>query len=123
MIFDKNYLKPSNDSSYFVYQEEQENTNFINPYNDNPYMISSLQKLKKRMTCKKKQSIVNECLNDYKDHIVEHPQINHAFETEDIKPPKASFAEYARSSYQKVLKDLENIQKLIDKLSINEVRL
>ncbi|MPS74893.1 MAG: hypothetical protein E2590_17315 [Chryseobacterium sp.] len=123
MIFDKNYLKPNNDSSYFVYQEEHENTNFINPYNDNPYMISSLQKLKKRMTCKKKQSIINECLEDYRDHIVENPQINNVFETEDVHPPKASLAEYARSSYQKVLKDLENIQTLIDKLSINEVNL
>ena len=75
------------------------------------------------MTCKKKQSIINECLEDYRDHIVENPQINNVFETEDVHPPKASLAEYARSSYQKVLKDLENIQTLIDKLSINEVNL
>jgi hypothetical protein len=121
MIFDKNYLKPSNDSSYFVYQEEQENTNFINPYNDNPYMISSLQKLKNKVTCKRKKSIINECLNDYSDHIVENPQLN-LFESEEITS-KASFTDYARSSYQKVLKDLENIQRLIDKLNINEVNL
>lgn len=54
MIFDKNYLTPNNDNSYFVYQEEQDNAGFVNPYNDNPYMISSLQKLKKQIKCKKR---------------------------------------------------------------------
>ncbi|OJX28461.1 MAG: hypothetical protein BGO86_07580 [Chryseobacterium sp. 36-9] len=123
MIFDKNFLKMPGDDGFFIYQGEQDNSNFVNPYNDNPYMISSLQKLKKRMTCRKKQSIVNQCLDEYKDHMVENPQLNHVFEIEDIRPSKVSFAEYAKSSYQKVLKDLENIQKLIDQLSINEVRL
>jgi len=123
MIFDKNYLRPSNDSSYFVYQEEQENTNFNNPYNDNPYMISSLQKIKRHIKCKKKQAAIDSCLADYKDQIVESPQLNHVFDTDEMEKPKASISDYAKSSYQKVLKDLENIQKLLDQLSINEVRL
>jgi len=77
MIFDKNFLKMPGDDGFFIYQGEQDNSNFVNPYNDNPYMISSLQKLKKRMTCRKKQSIVNQCLDEYKDHMVENPQLNH----------------------------------------------
>lgn len=123
MIFDKNYLKPSNDSSYFVYQEEQENTNFIDPYNDNPYMLSSLQQLKKKITCKKKQSIITDCLENYKDDIVESPQLSNVFENEDKQLSKTNFADYAKASYHKVLKDIENLQKLIDQFSINEVHL
>jgi len=123
MIFDKNYLRPSNDSSYFVYQEEQGDSSFNNPYNDNPYMISSLQKIKKHIKCKKKQAAIDSCLDNYKDQIVESPQFNHVFETDEIEKPKASISDYAKSSYQKVLKDLENIQKLLDQFNINEVRL
>jgi hypothetical protein len=123
MIFDKNYNKPSNDNPYFVYQEEQENPSFNNPYNDNPYMISSLQKIKKHIKCKKKKAAIDECLDDYKDQIVDRPQLNNIFEPSDMQAPKATIADYAKSSYQKVLKDLENIQKLLDQFSINEVRL
>lgn len=123
MIFDKNYLRPSNDSSYFVYQEEQENTSFNNPYNDNPYMISSLQKIKQNIKCKNKQAAIETCLENYKDDIVENPQINNAFEGGELEKTKTSIGDYAKSSYQKVLKDLENIQKLLDQFSINEVRL
>lgn len=123
MIFDKNYLTPNNDNSYFVYQEEQDNAGFINPYNDNPYMISSLQKLKKQIKCKNKKSVIARCLADYSADIVERPQINTAFGSEIMPASKSSLSDYARSSYQKVIKDLENLQKLIDQLSINEVRL
>ena len=123
MIFDKNYLKPSNENAYFVYQEEQENTSFNNPYNDNPYMISSLQKIKRHLKCKKKKAVIDECLDDYKDQIVDRPQLNHVFEPNDIQAPKATIADYAKASYQKVLKDLENIQKLLDQLNTHEVRL
>ncbi len=120
MIFDKNYFKPNNNIRYLVYHEDNANAGFSDPYNDNPYMLSSLQKLKNNITCKKKKRAIKECLGNYKDNIVENPQINNAFETEDSYPSKTSFAEYAKSSYQKVLKDLENIQKLIDNLECNE---
>lgn len=123
MIFDKNYLKPSNDSSYFVYQEEQEDTSFNNPYNDNPYMISSLQKIKRHIKCNKKKAAIDSCLADYNDQMIENPQLNHVFDIDETEKPKASLSDYAKSSYQKVLKDLDNIQKLLDQFSINEVRL
>ena len=57
MIFDKNYLKPSNEISYHVYQEETSQNDFVNPYNDRPYLISSLQKLKNKKKKKKKKKI------------------------------------------------------------------
>ncbi|RZJ37991.1 MAG: hypothetical protein EOO18_04470 [Chryseobacterium sp.] len=118
MIFDKNFLKPNNEMTYHVYQEESENTDFVNPYNDNPYMISSLRKLKNITRCKKKRSIFNACLDEYSGDAVDNPEIN-IFKTDQITS-SSSFADYAKSSYQKVLKDLENIQKLIDKLDGNE---
>lgn len=120
MIFDKNFLKTNGEDGFFIFQEEQGNSSLVNPYNDNPYMISSLQKLKQRLTCSRKQSVIDACLDDYKDDIVEQPQLNTVFETE-LQPERTSFADYARSSYQKVIKDLEHLQNLIDKLSINEV--
>lgn len=122
MIFDKNYLSTNSDNSYVVYQEEQDNASFVNPYNDNPYMISSLQKLKKHIKCDRKRSVIDHCLADYSTDIVDEPQINSVFETE-LQTSKTSLADYAKSSYQKVIKDLEHIQKLIDQLGINEVRL
>ncbi len=122
MIFDKNFLKMAGEDGFFIFQGEQENSSFVNPYNDNPYMLSSLKKLKERITCKKKQSAIDACLDDYKDDIVETPQINSVFET-DLKPERNTFAEYARSSYQKVLKDISHLQNLIDQLGINEVRI
>ena len=119
MIFDKNFLKPSTESTYHIYQEESGSADFVNPYNDNPYMISSLQKLKKNLRCKKKKSIIESCLDDYRIDAVENPEIK-PFQDLDQIQTTVSFADYARSSYQKVLKDLENIQKLIDKLDIND---
>ncbi|WP_028121550.1 hypothetical protein [Epilithonimonas tenax] len=119
MIFDKNFLKPNNEMTYHVYQEESENADFINPYNDNPYMLSSLQKIKNRTRCQKKKAIINACLDAYSNDLVENPEIN-IFKNPDQISPSSSFAAYAKSSYQKVLKDLENIQKLIDKLDVNE---
>lgn len=119
MIFDKNFLKPSNDNSYHVYQEESGNADFINPYNDSPYLISSLQKLRTKVICKKKRKAIEDCLKNYKDDTVQNPEIN-VFKSVDEMNTTASFADYARSSYQKVLKDLENIQNLIDKLDMNE---
>ena len=119
MIFDKNFIKPSNESTYHVYQEESGNADFINPYNDSPYLISSLQKLKSKVVCKRKRKAINECLNNYKDDMVANPEIN-VFKNVDEMNTTASFADYARASYLKVLKDLENIQKLIDKLDIND---
>lgn len=111
------------EDGFFIFQEDQVNGSFVNPYNDNPYIISSLQRLKQRLTCKRKQSVVDRCLDDYKDQSVDNPQLNHIFETGDMQPQKSSLADYAKSSYQKVLKDLDNIQMLIDQLGINEVRL
>ena len=122
MIFDKNFLTPNSDSSYFVYQEEQDK-HFNNPYNDNPYIVSSLQKLKKSITCKKKKAFINHCLENYNGDLVEQPQLTNAFPPNDLQTSKSSLAEYAKSSYQKVLKDVENIQKLIDQFGINEVTL
>lgn len=119
MIFDKNFIKPSNENSYHVYQEESGNADFVNPYNDSPYMISSLQKLRNKVVCKRKRKAINDCLNNYKDNMVMNPEIN-VFKNVSDMNTTASFADYAKSSYQKVLKDLENIQKLIDKLDINE---
>lgn len=120
MIFDKNFLKTNGEDGFFIFQEEQGNGTLVNPYNDSPYMISSLQKLKQRLTCSRKLSAVDACLDEYRQDIVEHPQLNTVFDTEQ-QPERNSFAEYARSSYQKVLKDLEHLQTLIDKFSINEV--
>lgn len=120
MVFDKNFLKTNGEDGFFIFQEEQGNSSLVNPYNDNPYMISSLQKLKQHLTCSRKQSVIDACLNDYNDDIVEQPQLNTVFETE-LQPERNSFADYARSSYQKVLKDLEHLQNLIDKLNISEV--
>lgn len=71
----------------------------------------------------KKKSVIASCLADYRADIVERPQINTAFGSEIMPASKSSLSDYARSSYQKVIKDLENLQKLIDQLSINEVRL
>ncbi|MCD9855799.1 hypothetical protein LUD75_13830 [Epilithonimonas sp. JDS] len=119
MIFDKNFLTPSNENTYHVYQEESGNADFVNPYNDSPYLISSLKKLKSKVICKRKKKAIEDCLANYKDDTVENPEIN-VFKNVDDMNTTASFADYARSSYQKVLKDLENIQKLIDKLDINE---
>ena len=119
MIFDKNFLKPSNENTYHVYQEESGNADFINPYNDSPYLISSLQKLRTKVICKKKRKAIEDCLENYKDDTVQNPEIN-VFKSVDEMNTTASFADYARSSYQKVLKDLENIQNLIDKLDMNE---
>ena len=51
--------------------------------------------------------------------MVENPEIN-VFKSVDDMNTTASFADYARSSYQKVLKDIENLQKLMDKLDMNE---
>ena len=124
MIFDKNHLKSNNDIRYLVYHEDNTDAGFSTPYNDNPYMLSSLKKLKKNITCKKKKRAIKECLENYKDDIVERPQINNAFDTEDQQSSsKANFADYAKASYQKVLKDIENIQKLMEQLSINQVSL
>jgi len=119
MIFDKNFLKPSSENSYHVYQEESGNADFVNPYNDSPYLISSLQKLRSKVICKKKRKAIDECLDNYRDDTVENPEIN-VFKSVDEMNTTASFSDYARSSYQKVLKDLENIQKLIDKLDVND---
>lgn len=119
MIFDKNFLKPNNEMTYHVYQEESENADFVNPYNDNPYMLSSLQKIKKFTHCKKKKNIIDSCLNEYSNDLVESPELN-IFKSPEQITSSSSFADYAKSSYQKVLKDLENIQKLIDKLDVNE---
>lgn len=124
MIFDKNYHKPNNDIRYLVYHEDNADAGFSNPYNDNPYMLSSLQKLKNNITCKKKKRAVIQCLGNYKNDIVENPQINNVFETENMQHyPKSNFPDYAKASYQKVLKDIENLQKLMEQLSINEVNL
>lgn len=84
-------------------------------------MISSLQKLKKHIKCDRKRSVIDHCLADYSTDIVDEPQIS-IFETE-LPTSKTSLANYAKSSYQKVIKDLEHIQRLIDQLGINEVRL
>ncbi|WP_379963202.1 hypothetical protein [Epilithonimonas sp. UC225_85] len=119
MIFDKNYLKPGNETTFHVYQEESNHADLINPYNDSPYMISSLRKIKNKMVCKKKRKIIEECLNNYNSDSVENPELN-ILVTPDQMTSSASFATYAKSSYQKVLKDLENIQNLIDKLDMNE---
>lgn len=119
MIFDKNFLTPSNENTYHVYQEESGNADFVNPYNDSPYLIGSLKKLKSKVICKRKKKVIEDCLANYKYDTVENPEIN-VFKNVDEMNTTASFADYARSSYQKVLKDLENIQKLIDKLDINE---
>lgn len=119
MIFDKNFLKPSNENSYHIYQEESGNADFVNPYNDSPYLISSLQKLRSKVICKKKRRAIDECLNHYKDNSVENPEIN-VFKNIDDMNTTTSFADYAKASYHKVLKDLENVQKLIDKLDVNE---
>lgn len=121
MIFDKNFFKMTGEDGFFIYQE-QEKTGFVNPYNDNPYMISSLKKLKKRIACSKKQSIINECLDNYNDDAVDKPQLNMVFEN-DTKTTTSGLADYARASYQKVMKDLEQLQNLIEKFSINEVRI
>ena len=51
--------------------------------------------------------------------MVTNPEIN-VFKSVDDMNPTASFSDYAKASYLKVLKDLENIQKLIDKLDIND---
>lgn len=119
MIFDKNYLKPSNETAYHVYQEESAHTDFVNPYNDSPYLISSLHKLRDKVRCKRKKNAIEACLDNYKDDTVENPELI-VFKSVDEMNTTASFANYARSSYQKVLRDLENIQTLIDKLDINE---
>ncbi len=119
MIFDKNFLKMNGEDGFFIFQG---NSSLINPYNDNPYIISSLQRLKQRLTCRRKQSVLDACLDDYKDDIVDKPQLSTVFDTE-LQPERNSFKDYAKSSYKKVLKDLEHLQNLIDKLSINEVTL
>jgi len=119
MIFDKNFLKSHNDNAYDVYKEESGSADFVNPYNDSPYLISSLQKLRSKVVCKKKKKVIEECLSDYSNDIVENPELN-PFTDPDQPPQPESFADYAKLSYQKVIKDLQNIQKLIDKLDGNE---
>ena len=119
MIFDKNYLKPNNETFYHVYQEETAKSDFVNPYNDSPYLIASLQKLKKKVMCNRRKKAIEDCLNNYQQDTVENPEIN-IFKSLDEKSTTASFADYAKASYQKVLKALENIQLLIDKLEGNE---
>ena len=65
MIFDKNYLKPNNETFYHVYQEETAKSDFVNPYNDSPYLIASLQKLKKKVMCNRRKKAIEDCLNNY----------------------------------------------------------
>ena len=122
MIFDNKFLKMTGEDGFFIFQGEQEKSSFVNPYNDNPYMLSSLKRLKNRITCKRKRSAIDACLNDYKDDIVENPQFNTVYE-EGLQPERNRFADYAKSSYRKVMKDIEHLQNLIDQLSVNEVRI
>ena len=122
MIFDNKFLNMTGEDGFFIFQGEQEKSSFVNPYNDNPYMLSSLKRLKNRITCKTKRSAIDACLNDYKDDIVEKPQFNTVYE-EGLQPERNSFADYAKSSYRKVMKDIEHLQNLIDQLSVNEVRI
>jgi len=122
MIFDNKFLKMTGEDGFFIFQGDQEKSSFVNPYNDNPYMLSSLKRLKDRITCKRKQSAIEACLEDYKDDIVEKPQFNTVYE-KGLKPERNSFVEYAKSSYHKVLKDIEHLQNLIDQLGVNEVRI
>lgn len=122
MIFDNKFLKMTGEDGFFIFQGAQEKSSFVNPYNDNPYMLSSLKRLKNRITCKRKRSAIDACLNDYKDDIVEKPQFNTVYE-EGLQPERNSFADYAKSSYRKVMKDIEHLQNLIDQLSVNEVRI
>lgn len=119
MIFDKNYLKPSNEISYHVYQEDTAQSDFVNPYNDSPYLIASLQKLRNKVSCKNKKKIIEDCLENYSENNVENPELN-IFKSVDEMSTTASFSDYAKASYKKVLKDLENIQLIIDKLEGNE---
>lgn len=122
MIFDNKFLKMTGEDGFFIFQGEQEKSSFVNPYNDNPYMLSSLKRLKNRITCKRKQSAIEACLEDYKDDIVEKPQFNTVYE-EGLQPERNRFADYAKSSYRKVMKDIEHLQNLIDQFSVNEVRI
>ena len=122
MIFDNKFLKMTGEDGFFIFQRAQEKSSFVNPYNDNPYMLSSLKRLKNRIICKRKRSAIDACLNDYKDDIVEKPQFNTVYE-EGLQPERNSFADYAKSSYRKVMKDIEHLQNLIDQLSVNEVRI
>lgn len=77
MIFDNKFLKMTGEDGFFIFQGEQEKSSFVNPYNDNPYMLSSLKRLKNRITCKRKRSAIDACLNDYKDDIVNSSDIDH----------------------------------------------
>lgn len=119
MVFNKNFSKTSSHTIYPIYNEEAEKADYVDPYNDSPYLISSLQKLRKKTSCKKKRKIIKEFLENYEDEIAQKPATNISTKIDDRKIT-SSFADYARASYNKVLKDLENIQTLLDRLDVNE---
>ena len=122
MKFDNKFFIMTGEDGFFLFQKKKKKSSFVNPYNDNPYMLSSFIFLNNRITCKRKRSAIDACLNDYKDDIVEKPQFNTVYE-EGLQPERNSFADYAKSSYRKVMKDIEHLQNLIDQLSVNEVRI
>ncbi|MCG2793503.1 MAG: hypothetical protein L6262_08165 [Weeksellaceae bacterium] len=75
--------------------------------------------MRKKTSCKKKRKIIKEFLENYEDEIAQKPATNISTKIDDRKIT-SSFADYARASYNKVLKDLENIQTLLDRLDVNE---
>jgi hypothetical protein len=85
--------------------------NVINFHGDKSFILNSLQKIKNNTICKMKKKAINKLIKEYTHHL------NQYIENENIhsKPDNYELSPvYARQSYNKVLKEDEYLQKVLN---------
>ncbi|ASK28934.1 hypothetical protein CEY12_01875 [Chryseobacterium sp. T16E-39] len=89
--------------------------NIINFHGDKSLILDSLRKIKNCTLCEIKKKRIDKYISDYINSFnlsVENENLHHVSEAYKLSP------DYARQSYQKVLKEDEYLQKLLSILNI-----
>ncbi|KMQ68503.1 hypothetical protein ACM39_08310 [Chryseobacterium sp. FH2] len=89
-------------------------TNIINFHGDKSFILNSLQKIKNNTLCKIKRKMINRWIKDYTLHLnqyIENEDFNSKPENYELSPA------YAKQSYNKVLKENEYLQQLMNILN------
>jgi len=89
-------------------------TSIINFSGDRSFILSSLQKIKNNTLCEIKRNIIDKFINEY-THLEGYVENDSHFLHSDGYQHTSS---YARSSYEKVLKEQEYLNRLITTLNI-----
>lgn len=109
------YHKNNNQENEIIFPEG------VNPYGMTAFLVRSLEKIKQNTGSEVLKKLIDTYIGEYILHIKDFHHGNIINETAEVSVKDPSFIFYAKTAYNKVVKEEECLNKLLDILERNNV--